>query len=387
MRFWPAQRQLTTMASPAREPERIAALDGVRGVAILLVLVMHGLYIGPFVEHAFLLSGYARVACLGWCGVDVFFVLSGFLITGILVRSKGGPGYFRNFYARRTLRIFPLYYLVVALVLFVLPRPGLAPGADVLPTSGDVAHLLYYQNWWFALERADVAFPLKITWSLAIEEQFYLLWPALVALVSTRALRAVCVAVILAAIALRFWLLDQGFVNTHFLTPCRLDALALGALLAVTPSPRAWLGYAATAAGVVGLLTTAFVGGESIPESVVQQRWGLLAALSLGGGLLILARQPTALQPLFRFSPLRSLGKYSYCIYLTHMLVIEALVAPLRELGPQRLATLSQALSPLGVVIAFTLAAVCCSWLLAFVSYHAFERWFLGLKRHFPSVQ
>ena len=117
MRFWPALRQLTTMASPAREPERIAALDGVRGVAILLVLVMHGLYIGPFVEHAFLLSGYARVACLGWCGVDVFFVLSGFLITGILVRSKGGPGYFRNFYARRTLRIFPLYYLVVALVL------------------------------------------------------------------------------------------------------------------------------------------------------------------------------------------------------------------------------------------------------------------------------
>ena len=99
------------MTAIQQEPERIAALDGVRGIAILLVLVMHSLYIGPLFGLDVMAHPYARVASLGWSGVDVFFVLSGFLITGILVRSKGRPHYFRNFYARRSLRIFPLYYL------------------------------------------------------------------------------------------------------------------------------------------------------------------------------------------------------------------------------------------------------------------------------------
>ncbi|MCB9876780.1 MAG: acyltransferase [Planctomycetes bacterium] len=372
-----------TAAAPNRlqehEPERVPALDGVRGLAILLVLLMHGLYIAPLLDPGLLAGAYAKVALLGWCGVDVFFVLSGFLITGILVRSKGGAHYFRNFYARRALRIFPLYYLVVGLLLYVLPRPPVSVAAQL-------SYLLYYQNWQLALVDPFADFPLKITWSLAIEEQFYLLWPALVWLVSARTLRIVCAMTVVAAIALRLWLLDGDFAHTHFLTPCRMDALAAGALLAVSPKPRQWFGWAATGVGVGGLVATALASGSSVPEALPQQRWGLLAASSLGVGLLSLARGAPACGPLFRLAPLRSLGKYSYCIYLTHMLVIEWLAGRVLELGPERLAQLTQRWSSLVLVLAFTLATIAGSWLLAVVSWNAFERWFLRLKRRFPNA-
>jgi peptidoglycan/LPS O-acetylase OafA/YrhL len=150
---------------PAAEPARIDALDGVRGLAILLVVLFHALWFdaamvgGQSVAPG---SPYARLASLGWCGVDVFFVLSGYLITGILLRSKGQPRYFRNFYARRALRIFPLYYLVLALLLWVLPRPP-ATAAE------QISYLLYYQNVRLAFVpdvRPDLA--REITWSMAI---------------------------------------------------------------------------------------------------------------------------------------------------------------------------------------------------------------------------
>jgi peptidoglycan/LPS O-acetylase OafA/YrhL len=384
------------MSTTTHEPERIAALDGVRGFAILFVLVMHSLFVAPLYGLDPMADPYARVAFLGWSGVDVFFVLSGFLITGILVRTKGSPRYFRNFYMRRSLRIFPLYYLVIALLLFVLPRPP--------ATAGDqVAHLLYYQNLRYAFVHGEIIDPARhITWSLAIEEQFYLLWPALVWLVSTRVLRVVCVAMIVGAIGLRVWLVDAGFDGTHFLTPCRLDTLAAGALFAVIPRPGAWLGWLATPLGLAGLLTTGFVSGSSIPATPAQQSWGLLSALLLGVGMLSLARSSRVLQPLFGLWPLRSLGKYSYCIYLTHMLVVEQLTrlaipqaaAPaswpewLRQpvaLLSAGLSSLPHALSPVWATVAFTALVVVCSWLLAWISWNLFERWFLALKRYFPS--
>ena len=107
------------------QPERVPALDGVRGLAITLVVMMHSMYFAMPVRGGPNPLGlaYLRYASLGWCGVDVFFVLSGFLITRILVASKGSQHYFRNFYVRRSLRIFPLYYTVIVLLLFVLERP------------------------------------------------------------------------------------------------------------------------------------------------------------------------------------------------------------------------------------------------------------------------
>lgn len=377
MRFLLTLRQLKTMTANQQASERITALDGVRGVAILLVLVMHSLYIGPLFGLDVMAHPYARAAWLGWSGVDVFFVLSGFLITGILVRSKGRPHYFRNFYARRSLRIFPLYYLVVCLLLFVLPNRGFADG-DVVP------HLLYYQNFLYAFPPGAHDAALEVTWSLAIEEQFYLLWPLLVWLLSLRGLRVLCVGAIVGAIGLRIWLVGQGLERTHFLTPCRLDTLAAGALLAVTPKPAAWFGWVAAPLGVVGLVWTASACGMSLPIAPAMQQVGLVCTLLMGVGVLTLARSSTRLQPVFGLAALRLLGKYSYCIYLTHMLVIEWLAGQLQAMGPE-LAGALQGWSPLLLTIGFTLAVVAHCLVLGFLSYHVFERWFLALKRFFPS--
>jgi len=366
-----------TIAAP--ESDRIPALDGVRGLAILFVLVMHSLYIGPHFGLDVMNHPYARVAWLGWSGVDVFFVLSGFLITGILVRSKGGSRYFRNFYIRRALRIFPLYYLVIVLLLYVLERKPVSVG-------GQLAHLLYYQNFYYVLAPgASFDAARHVTWSLAIEEQFYLLWPAVVLLTSVRMLRIVCVVTIIAAVALRLSLVDAGFHGTHFLTPCRLDALAWGALFAVMPRPSVWLGRIATPVGIAGLIATGFVSGSSLPDTPAQQTWGLLAALALGVGLLTLARTEPRLARVFNAWPLRTLGKYSYCIYLTHMLVVEWLTVRVLTIDPETLLSVRQVLPPVGMTIVFTVGVVVCSWALALCSWHLFERWFLALKRYFPS--
>ncbi|MFK7741484.1 MAG: acyltransferase family protein [Planctomycetota bacterium] len=375
------------MSAHPQQPDRIAELDGVRGIAILFVLAMHGLYIGPLLGLDVMAHPYARIAWLGWAGVDVFFVLSGFLITGILLRSKDGPHrnrYFRNFYVRRALRIFPLYYLVIVLLLYVLQRPEASADAKL-------SYLLYYQNIRYALVGERLIDPARlITWSLAIEEQFYLVWPAVVWFASRRALRIVCLLMIAGAIASHLLLLQNGFEHTHFLTPCRMDALAAGALIAVLPTPRAavgaLIGYVATLLGIAGLVATAYATGASTPESLGQQRWGLFAALSLGVGFVHLARSRNVLSPVFRFDSLRAFGKYSYCIYLTHMLVVEWLSYRLLATDPETVVMWRDRLTPVGCVIVFTVLAALGSLLVAAVSWHVFEKWFLRLKRYFPSV-
>ncbi|HZN40724.1 MAG TPA: acyltransferase [Planctomycetota bacterium] len=367
-------------------PDRIAALDGVRGLAILLVVVMHTTLVFftsrlPSAEHMAPDDPFAFLPFLGWCGVDVFFVLSGFLITGILVRSKGQPHYFRDFYARRALRIFPLYYAVIVLLLFVLPR---SPVSD----AARVSHLLYYQNIRYALGDVPADFALVVTWSLAIEEQFYLVWPAVVRLLSRRALAATSVAIVAAAIGLRLWLLATTDVRVHFLLPCRMDTLALGALLALVPLPPAWLGRLLVLAGGLGLPAIAWAGGTSLPEAAGMQRLGLPAALAFAAGVLMLARGDGIVARVCRNRALRSFGKYSYCIYLTHLLVIETIagwIADPRLLDARTWITAN--CSGAVVLAAFTLLSLAASWLLGFASWHLYEKHFLACKRFFGGAQ
>ena len=200
----------------ASDPRRVPGLDGLRGVAILMVVVLH---------FTFLLTrDYRRfaplyAARLGFIGVDLFFVLSGFLITGILLDSKDSPRYFRNFYARRFLRIFPPWYLFLVFVFFVAPRIALGVA------GGSIARWWYFSYLTnFALVRYGEgnAFA-DIGWSLAIEEQFYLVWPAVVLLLSGRRLRRLCVTIVVAAIALRGILGPEHFKAAYFLTPARMD--------------------------------------------------------------------------------------------------------------------------------------------------------------------
>jgi peptidoglycan/LPS O-acetylase OafA/YrhL len=179
--------------------QRIPALDGIRGLAIALVMFHHFTLYGGMRPDFVLDKVYRHVALVGWVGVDLFFVLSGFLITGILHDSRSDRHYFRNFYMRRTLRIFPLYYGVLAATFLVLPL--------VLDVSGSCRELLRDQAWYWTylinvqigLDYWPSCFVLGHFWSLAVEEQFYLVWPLLLYLLGRRGMLALCVTCILGA--------------------------------------------------------------------------------------------------------------------------------------------------------------------------------------------
>src|ERR1700677_2473843 len=189
----------------------IPALDGVRGVAILLVLINH---FSPEKDYGNTLAKiFQPVTNSMTVGVDLFFVLSGFLITGILLRSRSSNRYFRNFYSRRALRIFPLYYFVLIL---------LAIGLHVIPSWRNLTTLRDAWPWyWFYgtnylicqtgftfLDHAQVS--LGHFWSLAVEEHFYLFWPLMVWLLSDRALLRLCIALMVIAPICRAYAVLSG---------------------------------------------------------------------------------------------------------------------------------------------------------------------------------
>ena len=369
-------------APPARE-DHSPELDGVRGLAILLVLLLHhlgGVRLGP-------LGTPLRA---GWMGVDLFFVLSGFLITRILLRQKGRPGYFRSFYARRALRIWPLYTLVLVFALLLAWRlPALGYH---LPASQAAAYALYVQN--LAFPGSYGPWPLKVTWSLAIEEQFYVVWPLLVALLPERALRRFLWAAVAAMPLLRWAALAAGasplvvYMHTGF----RLDGLAVGGLLALAVGrPGSALARARWAVLLIpaacALIWSPLLGGDVLIQRAEPVGGASLAAvggvytlLSVGfGGLLatVLGGGVPAVRALFAPRAVRWLGTRSYGLYLYHGITIhldQALLRPwLREaLGSRMAANVVGLALALGGLFA-----------LAELSFRFFERPLLSLRSRF----
>ena len=279
---------------------------------------------------------------------------------------------------RRVLRIFPLYYAVIVLLLFVLERLPTTPAEKA-------AYFLYVQNFVYAFggeTHPDVA--REVTWSLAIEEQYYLVWPAVVFFCSRRALVRIAIAAIAVAIVTRFVCLAAGVEKPYFLTFCRMDALAAGALFALVPLPSRALGRTLLVGGAAGLVATALATGVSFPYTAPMQTWGLLAALSLATGLLVLARHGGLTARLCTNPVLRSFGRYSYCIYLVHLLVIEALAhASFAWLPSGVQQSLVSSVPAVALMIAFTAACMAASWCAGFASWHLLEKHFLALKRRF----
>jgi peptidoglycan/LPS O-acetylase OafA/YrhL len=369
-----------------RPGAHVPALDGLRGVAIACVMLYHQTLIGE--SPSALDRAFAWLPLGGWAGVDLFFVLSGFLITGILLDSRGEPGYYRSFYARRALRILPLYYAVAAFSFLVLPHLG-------HPRAERFAAVAADQGWyWLLLSNVPIALAgafrhgvMDVSWSLAIEEQFYLAWPLVVAWVPRRRLAGLCAA--LAALSL-LWrtgalLLGAGPVAVLVLTPGRLDGLAVGALVAVAArSPgglarlRAWSGPAAL--GAAAVLAAVAAGGGLDPLRPAMQTAGYSAFVVLAGALLVntlAAPRGSALARTLERAPLVALGRYSYALYLFHLPVRAAIRDALLARGWP----LTVAGSYLPAQLAFYAVATAATLALAWASWHLLEKRFLALRR------
>jgi peptidoglycan/LPS O-acetylase OafA/YrhL len=367
---------------------RVRALDGLRGVAILLVMLYHQtLLAGSTVVDRFV--GFWMLG--GWIGVDLFFVLSGFLITGILYDAKEAAGYFRNFYARRVLRIFPLYYAVVAFSLLILPHIPHWKLDNLARINGDeIWYWTYLSNFSIAAHAAFRHGILDVSWSLAIEEQFYLTWPLAVLLLSRRSLVTLCGAMVVTAVAWRSALMLAGVapLSISVLTPSRLDPLAVGAAIALIgrgSNGLSRLGRWAPTTLVVsatGVLAIAVSSGGFDPYSAPMTTIGYtLLAMFFGSVLvLVLTAQRTQLRiRLLEHRSLVALGKYSYALYLLH-LPIRAVLRD-KVYGPDQFMVLLG--SSLPGQLAFYVGASLVSFAAAWLSWHLFESHFLGLRRYF----
>ncbi|MGA3210374.1 MAG: acyltransferase [Terriglobales bacterium] len=271
----------------------IPELDGLRAFAIGAVLFVHCNF--GFQSHAL-----EKMRSYGWVGVDLFFAISGYLITSILVSSRDQPHYYRNFYARRGLRIWPLYYLLLLFVFVLSPHLGLWARQDFDPRYIHWEYYVFYvQNLVYARLGS---FALVITWSLCVEEQFYLVWPFAVRLCSRRTLTGVALAVLLLGTPFRMFLHHIDSSMGFFFTFTRLDPIAAGALAVLQPK---WFRYTWLAAPWAAWL---LIHGDF--EYVY-----FALALTFASVVLYAAHHENRV---LRAAPLRFVGKVSYGVYIFH---------------------------------------------------------------------
>ena len=363
--------------------DRVPALDGVRGLAILLVMMHHG-FASSFTvqtlgEKIFKLA----VGSYGWVGVDLFFVLSGFLITGVLLDAKGRANYFSAFYMRRVLRIFPIYY--VSLVIFFLVLPLLFTSlVPAFPLREIPWYLGYAVNYQLAIKT-----PLGHFWSLCIEEQFYLIWPLLVWLLARRALVRVSVALILLPLLLRVGGYFGGLrlEVLHYWLIMRIDALIYGALIAIgSRSPglhalRKPMQWIVGGSGII--LAGLFAITRGFPRCALTETVGLSVVEMFFAAtlVLILTASPSSLwTKTFSSNFLTKLGKYSYALYIFNWPIVDWLRGRLWQMDE----TLPRiAGSQICSAILFCIGTALLTYLCALVSWHLLEKHFLRLKRYF----
>ena len=361
-------------------------LDGIRGLAILMVICCHA-FESNYQTGGLLVRFVGFLFYYGHFGVDLFFVLSGFLITGILFDSLGDSGFFRKFYARRALRIFPLYYGVL-LVLFVLTHP---------------LHLHWGSMGWLLLTYLQNLHPYAISnfapgsgiglyhfWSLAVEEQFYLVWPAVVFFVrGKRGLLVTTLAASAGALLLRLSLLAGGVpaIDIHVTTICRADSLLLGGSLAMLYRSRSWPRVLQVApwgflSAAIIVVTSIFLIESRVALHPLLGRFWMsgvrYSVLALGFACLIAwsLRPKSMCQWVFQLKWLRFLGKYSYGIYVLHVLALSVFALPLRA------AILQATHSKLLAVVVAGVVSLSIGILAAYVSY-LYEKPFLRLKHLF----
>jgi len=358
------------------------ALDGIRGIAVLMVLA-HNL---NAVSDTTSLSRrlYDVAAGWGWLGVQLFFVLSGFLITGILLDTRDSEGYYRAFVVRRALRIFPLYYAVLLVAFVALP---LVAGVVVPGSEHQIWLWLYVENWMAPFGREVEGF--SHFWSLSIEEQFYLVWPFVVLFAERRRLVQIGVGLVVLGLVSRVALLfgtAAGPKAAYMFTVCRIDALALGALAAIAYRDEAFSARFVKARarirwGLVAVTMLTVLGTKGAPRiGVLTQTYGYtlfgLVAAALTFDAALVHDPEDWLLRAWSWAPLRSIGKYSYAMYVVHLPLHLALGRP------WLVARVGEDIG-VGIALAYFVVGSAVTYLVALALYHLLEKHFLRLKKHF----
>lgn len=353
------------MEDKAKFTTRIPELDGLRGLSVLAVVLGH--YFGE-VRHGF------HLLAAGWVGVDVFFTLSGFLIGGILLDNRGASNYFSTFYMRRTCRIFPIYFVTIPLVLVYIGAYN-SSVAWVDPALPAGTYLTYTQNFFMTYIGSQGNSWLLPTWSLAVEEQFYILLPLIVFFASPKALFRISLILIVVAPILRTSMLLVGGaheIGAYVLLPCRWDLLFLGVLAAlIWRDQRLWtlvrtrdaLPLKVTALGC-GWVVVALMSAERVLDVSLLHPVGLLFLGICTASYILLIVSDAYNGTILKSRGLRFFGSISYGLYLIHQPVAGLLHGLLLGTRPDT-ANATQTL--------VTVAALIISVVLAWLSWKFFE--------------
>jgi peptidoglycan/LPS O-acetylase OafA/YrhL len=365
--------------------QQIKELDGLRGIAIIMVFLYHVLPRAAFIYDNASMKIIYKDLNIGWMGVDLFFVLSGFLITSSLLEMKSRERFFVNFYGKRTLRIFPLYYLSLVLIFAVFSLTD----AKAIGALGNykLFYYLFAQNWIFALSLAQVPEYMGQFWSLAIEEQFYILWPILVYKFKSKTFLLINAAIIMLVLLYRCYALYSGHIDNisfflYFSTFTRIDTIVIGSLIALlfhSIDIRRYLLFIKCLTPALALILIVVAASHSTGvarNNPLTMTIGFTVIGLLFGCVLILALildETSLVRSFLRSDILRFFGKYSYAIYLFHMPIIVMYISMYKKIGAR------------GVLFwgLFFFSSLATTIVAALVSWHGLEKRFLRLKRYF----
>lgn len=351
------------------------ALDGLRGVAILLVVFLHNF-------------GFMNYFFFGWLGVDLFFVLSGFLITDILLNSLGKSGFLRNFYARRILRIFPLYYVTLIICLLILPQIKSLNLNLTYYTTHQFWIWTYMQNWLFIFQEPYGSKIILHFWSLAIEEQFYLFWPIIILLVRKPKKLLIIVVTVLIIVGITRFLLwtykieDLAYASLYTFT--RIDGICVGCMVALLL--RIDWGFLKKYTTLIILFLAAINFGfyffntehsftlpylAFVGYTTFAMLFGILVNEAVTGNSRII-------KFVFENKVLKFFGKISYGFYIFHWPVYVLGFSIIQKKIAELLSLRSWYTQMISAIIVTLLAL-----LLSIISYHFFEKFFNRMKENY----